>query len=98
MGRSARFVVTLLVFQPLVMSLLPAMSVPSLSAALAMSTSARRGTSAALSARLDTRDRKVGFCTTSLSSYSLYDNTIRESTSCAYFMRTERLQCSGHSL
>jgi len=59
MGRSARFVATLLAFQPLVMSLLPAMSVPSLSAALAMSTSARKGTNAALSARLDTRDRKV---------------------------------------
>jgi hypothetical protein len=67
MGRSARFVATLLAFQPLVMSLLPAMSVPSLSAALAMSTSARRGTNAALSARLDTRDRKVGFLATSFS-------------------------------
>jgi hypothetical protein len=67
MGRSARFVVTLWVFQPLVMSLLPAMSVPSLSAAHAMSMSARRGTNAAPSARLDTRDRKVGFLATPLS-------------------------------
>jgi hypothetical protein len=43
-----------------VMSLLPAMSVPSLSAAHAMSMSAR-GTNAAPSARLDTRDKNVGF-------------------------------------
>jgi hypothetical protein len=67
MGKSARFVVTPLVFQQLAMSLLPVMSVPSLSAALATSMSARRGTSAALSARLDTRGRKVGFLTISLS-------------------------------
>jgi hypothetical protein len=62
MGRSARFVVTLLVLLPPVMSLLPATSVPSLSAALATSMSARKGTSAALSARLDTRGTKVGSC------------------------------------
>jgi len=84
MGRSARFVVTLWVFQPLVMSLLPAMSVPSLSAAHAMSMSAR-GTNAAPSARLDTRDKNVGFLATSLSVCNLYEASMTEFTSHAYF-------------
>lgn len=66
MVRSARFVATLLASRPPATSLLPAMSAPSRSAALATSTSARKGTSAAPSARLDTRGTKVGFCTTVL--------------------------------
>ncbi|VAI54301.1 unnamed protein product [Triticum turgidum subsp. durum] len=53
--RPARYVATLLGFRPLVMCLSPATSAPSRSAALAMSMSARMGSNAVPSARLDTR-------------------------------------------
>ncbi|VAI42734.1 unnamed protein product [Triticum turgidum subsp. durum] len=57
--RPARYVATLLAFRPLATSLSPAMSAPSRSAALATSTSARMGSNAVPSARLDTRGSKV---------------------------------------
>jgi hypothetical protein len=50
-----------------------------------LSMSARRGTNAAPSARLDTKNRKVGFLETSLGVCNLYEASMTEFTSHAYF-------------
>lgn len=69
MANYARFVETLLELLPLVMSLLLAMSVPSLFVVLAMNTRGEMGIRRALSVKLGTRDTKV-----SLASHNLHED------------------------